>query len=160
MQENDYVIVSRDAIRESRGIYWIPKQEEYISEIEEFEVRAAIKNGLNPIIDATNLNPTTIEKWKNLAKELGCNIDFKLFKIDFKTALERDIQRTHPVGEKVLKNFFYKYFPEEMEIYNTDPRLKQDNFQQSIDINKENCIVVDIDGTHVPVKPFPLTSGV
>ena len=156
-KDNNYVIVNRDAIRESRGTYWLPRQENYISDIEEFEVRSAIKHGLTPIIDATNLNPKTIEKWKNLAEELGCDIEFKLLKIDFKTALERDQQRPRPVGEKVLKSFFYNYFPEEMEIYNTDPRLKQDNFQNSIDINKENCIVVDCDGSlclHAGRSPY------
>lgn len=151
------VIINRDSIRESRGTYWLPEQEDYISDIEEFEVRSAIKHGLTPIIDATNLNPSTIQKWENLAKELSCNIEIKPFKIDFKTALERDQQRPRPVGEKVLKSFFYKYFPKEMEEYFTDPRLKQNNFQQEIDINKENCIIVDIDGTlccHAGRSPY------
>lgn len=156
-KDSSYVIVNRDAIRESRGTYWLPRQEGYISDIEEFEVRSAIKHGLNPIIDATNLNPKTIEKWENLAKELGCEIELKPLKIDFETALKRDQQRPRPVGEKVLKSFFYKYFPEELEIYNTDPRLKQANFQRTTDISKENCVLVDIDGTlalHAGRSPY------
>lgn len=156
-KNKDCVIINRDSIRESRGTYWLPEQEDYISDIEEFEVRSAIKHGLTPIIDATNLNPSTIQKWENLAKELSCNIEIKLFKIDFKTALERDQQRPRPVGEKVLKSFFYKYFPKEMEEYFTDPRLKQNNFQQEIDINKENCILLDVDGTcalHAGRSPY------
>ena len=28
------VIVSRDAIRHARGVYWVPEQEKYISQIE------------------------------------------------------------------------------------------------------------------------------
>ena len=67
-----YVIVNRDSIREARGEYWIPEQEDYISDMEEYGVRSAIKRKLIPIIDATNLNPKTIAKWENLAKELNC----------------------------------------------------------------------------------------
>ena len=156
-KNKNYVIINRDSIRESRGTYWLPEQEDYISDIEEFEVRSAIKYGLTPIIDATNLNPSTIQKWENLAKELGCNIEIKPFKIDFKTALERDQQRPRPVGEKVLKSFFYKYFPKEMGEYFTDPRLKQNNFQQELDFDKENCILLDVDGTcalHAGRSPY------
>lgn len=34
----DWVIVSRDAIRESRGDYWIPEQESYISLSKSFKL--------------------------------------------------------------------------------------------------------------------------
>lgn len=60
--KTDWVIVNRDSLREGRGDYWIPSQEEYISDLEEFSVKAAINRGLNVIIDATNLNPKTIDK--------------------------------------------------------------------------------------------------
>ena len=53
-KNQNYVIVSRDNIREARGDYWIPAQEDYISAIEEFEIRKAIEMELTPIIDATN----------------------------------------------------------------------------------------------------------
>lgn len=150
----DHVIVSRDAIRESRGTYWIPSQEDYISDIEEFEVRSAIKHNLVPIIDATNLNPNTIAKWKKLAGELNCSIEFKAFKIDFKTALERDGQRDRPVGKKVLESFFSRYFPEEFRAYYTDLRI----FKEP-DPNKQDCIICDLDGTlaiHQGRNPYDL----
>ena len=110
-----YVIVSRDSIRESRGQYWIPDQESYISEIEEFEVRTALKHNLIPIIDATNLNPVTIDKWKKVAEEEDAEIDFKLVYVPFKTAVERDKQRDRQVTEKVIKRFYLKYFEKEFD---------------------------------------------
>jgi len=136
--KKDWVIVSRDNIRDSTGEYWVPEREQYISDVEEFQIRSAIKNKLNVIIDATNLNPKTIEKWKNLAEELQVEIDFKLFKIDFKTALERDGNRSRPVGKKVLKGFFLRYFPDEF----SDKRaiISKDKL-------KKDCIIVDLDGT-------------
>jgi F0F1-type ATP synthase epsilon subunit len=36
--KKDWVIVNRDAIRNMRGDYWIPEQETYISEIEDFMI--------------------------------------------------------------------------------------------------------------------------
>ena len=106
----DWVIVNRDSLREGRGEYWIPSQEDYISDLEEFSVRAAIKRGYNVIIDATNLNPKTIDKWNKIANETNSSIEFKEFYISFKEALERDKNRERSVGEKVLKRFYQQYY--------------------------------------------------
>ena len=137
-----YVIVNRDSIRESRGEYWVPDQEDYISDMEEYAVRSAIKRGLIPIIDATNLNPKTIEKWENLAKELNCEIEYKKFYIPFKEALERDSKRERSVGKKVLIKFYTKYFYDEY--------VKEVGYDDRI-INKGNhktpCVIIDLDGT-------------
>ena len=158
LKDKSYVIVSRDAIREARGEYWIPEYEDYISDIEEFEIRSAIKHNLNPIIDATNLNPKTIAKWKNLAEELNVNIEFKMFEIDFATALERDSKRERSVGKKVLERFFRDYFPNQLKAYYTDDRLKKPFY--SYNDEKEDCIIVDLDGTvclHNGRSPYDLT---
>ena len=110
-EDPNKVIVSRDDIRASRGKYWIPEQEDYISDVEEFEIRAAIKRGLSPIIDATNLNPKTIDKWDKLASELNVELEtIALPYVPFKEALERDKNRERPVGEKTLKSFYLRYY--------------------------------------------------
>lgn len=137
-----YVIVNRDSIRESRGEYWIPDQEDYISDMEEYAVRSAVKRNLIPIIDATNLNPKTIEKWENLAKELNCEIEYKKFYIPFTEALERDSKRERPVGKKVLIKFYTKYFYDEYvkEVGYDDRKIYEGN-------HKSPCVVIDLDGT-------------
>lgn len=122
MHEEDptKVIVSRDEIRASRGKYWIEEQENYISDIEEFEIRSAIKHGLSPIIDATNLNPKTIDKWEKLSVELGVDLE-KIFLpyIPFAEALARDIKRGQEggraVGEKTLRSFYKRYYWDQYE---------------------------------------------
>ena len=136
-----YVIVSRDAIRESRGDYWIPEQEDYITVLEEFAVISAIGRDLIPIIDATNLNPKTIEKWEATAREFNCEIEYKRFYVPFKEALARDKARSRPVGEKVLKRFYSQYFHEEYV-----KEVGYDNVQIRPHNNKPNCVVFDIDG--------------
>ena len=50
----------------------------------------AITNDLNVIIDATNLNPKTIEKWEKIAEEDCVEIEYKLFEIPYKEALDVD----------------------------------------------------------------------
>lgn len=138
-----YVIVSRDSIRESRGQYWIPDQESYISEIEEFEVRTALKHNLIPIIDATNLNPSTIDKWKKVAEDEDAEIDFKLVYVPFKTAIERDKQRDRQVTEKVIKRFYLKYFENDFrrEVY-TDS-----TYRMNQDKSLPKAVLVDLDCT-------------
>ena len=138
------VIVCRDSIREATGKNWVPSRENYISEIEEFQVMAAIKNNLEEIIDATNLNLKTIEKWKTLAEKFKVKIDFKPFYVDFKTALELDSSRTGQVGRKTLESFYLRYFPSALKEYYTDDRLKTQHPEKN---DKVKCIIVDLDGT-------------
>ena len=73
-EDKSYVIVNRDSIRNSRGDYWIPSQEDYITSIEEFSIKNALGRGYNVIVDATNLNPITINKWKVIADEFNAEI--------------------------------------------------------------------------------------
>ena len=138
-----YVIVNRDSIRNARGEYWIPDQEDYISDIEEYGVRSAINRNLIPIIDATNLNPKTIEKWENLAKEFDCEIEYKNFYVSFKEALDRDSKRERSVGKKVLVKFYTKYFYDEYvkEVGCDNRKIYEGN-------HRTLCIVVDLDGTN------------
>lgn len=140
LEDRTRVIVSRDAIRESRGEYWLPDQEDYISEIEMFQVKTALKHNLTPIIDATNLNPKTIEKWKNLAEEENVEIKWIECVVDFKEACKRDEERGNKVGKKVLKKFYQQYYPQLLYKFQDDRLLKP--FE-----SKPKVILCDLDGT-------------
>lgn len=137
-ENQNYVIVSRDNIRESRGEYWIPSQEDYISSIEEFQIRTAVEMGLTPVIDATNLNKKTLDKWNSLAKELNATLTIHELEVpSFKEALKRDNNRKRPVGEKVLRRFYLDYYPHLMEEYRYMKEFT----------GKPQTIIVDLDGT-------------
>lgn len=140
--KTDWVIVNRDSIREGRGDYWVPSQEDYISNLEEFSIRAAIKRNYNVIIDATNLNPKTQEKWRKIAEETKSSIEFKEFYVPFKEALERDKNRERSVGEKVLKNFYLKYYPDKYA-----EEMKDKRFILKQDWTLPSCVICDLDGT-------------
>ena len=107
--KKDWVIVNRDSIREGRGDYWIPEQEKFISELEVFHIRKALEYGLNVIIDATNLNPTTLAKWDAIAKEFSAEVEIKSFDIPLDEAIRRDSERSRSVGEKVIRDFYNRY---------------------------------------------------
>ena len=137
-KNQNYVIVSRDNIREARGDYWIPAQEDYISAIEEYEVRTALDMELTPVIDATNLNPKTLEKWERIAGECGAKLDIREMEIPtYEEALLRDANRERPVGEKVMRRFYTEYYPDKME-----ETRKMKEFT-----DKPKVVIVDIDGT-------------
>lgn len=109
----EWVIVNRDSIRDMLGIYWIPKRENLVTIIEENMITAALSEGFNVIVDATNLNPKTIARWNELvAKFDNVEIETKEFKISLRKAIFRDWKRGlfggRSVGKKVVKRFYYK----------------------------------------------------
>lgn len=144
--KNNTVIVCRDSIRESRGDYWVPSQENYITAIENASVEQALSMKYDVIIDATNLNSKVIQKWKNVADKYKCDIEFKEFYIPFEEAVKRDSNedRTHHIGKKEIKKFYKTYYPERLE-----EEMKQTITHPvyPINTNLSPCIICDIDGT-------------
>lgn len=121
------VIVCRDSIREGCGDYWVPFREEYISLIEETMVTTALSYDLIPIIDGTNLNKKVIEKWKFIAKVNKADIEFIEVIESYEVALWRDADRGNKVGEKVLRNFYERYYPELLKEDKKDNLLVEGN---------------------------------
>jgi predicted kinase len=142
--KTDWVIVNRDSLRNMRGDYLISSQEDYISDIEQSAVEFALKRNLNIIIDATNLNPNTVNKWKTISSNYNAEIEFKEFKITFKEAVERDSKRENPVGEKVIKRFFRMYYPE--QLVNESLQTVQ-HYRIPINNGLPKAVICDIDGT-------------
>lgn len=107
--KKDWVIINRDSLRNMRGDYWIPDQENLISKWEEFCIKSAIKENLNIIIDATNLNPKTLKKWTDLCSLYGLEPEFKFFRISVEECIKRDSKRENPVGEAVIMRMYNSY---------------------------------------------------
>lgn len=133
--KKDWVIVSRDSIRESRGDYWIPEQEDYITEVENGSITSALAAKLNVIIDATNFNPAVIDRFKNYAEITNSDFEIKVFNISLSEAIIRDKCRARSVGEKVIRRFHKKY------LSNT-PKIKAVQNE-----SLKPAYIVDIDGT-------------
>lgn len=107
----DTIIVCRDSLRYARGIYWVPKQEPYITVIEYEAVKWGLEMGYNVIIDATNLNPKTLRKWEVLATKYHAEIKYIKLEVSLEECLKRNSNpdRDHEVPEETIKQFFNKY---------------------------------------------------
>lgn len=111
--KHTWIRINRDDIRLMCGDYWSPFREksEIITEYEELMVRQALKHNYNVIIDATNLNPKTQAKWKQIASEFNANLKFMNFIVSYKEAIKRDKTRDLQVGEDTIRMFYRKYYP-------------------------------------------------
>lgn len=105
------VIVSMDSLRDMRGVYWVPEQEEYIQDLEEYAVYRALEKGYDVIVDATNLNDKKINKWKVMATKFNIECEFIMCYATVDECIQRDKfpDRTHHVGENVIRGFFERY---------------------------------------------------
>jgi predicted kinase len=107
--KTDWFRVCRDDIRNMRGDYWIQEQERLIETMEDALVAYAMGQDLNVLVDATNLNPKIISKWKTMASNFEYDIEFLMFYISLEEAIERDSKRDRQVGEEVIKRFYNQY---------------------------------------------------
>lgn len=138
----DYVRICRDDLRNMRGTYWLPKQEDMISSWENALILEALDRGHNVIIDAMNLNTKHVTKLQNLIADY-CSTHTLFFpKFEFKdftdvpldVCIKRDLQRPNSIGEKMIRQTYNKYLAPKVEPYKYDGSLP-------------NAIIVDLDGT-------------
>lgn len=135
IKENDnWIRINRDDLRNMKGKYWVPSHEKLITEWENQIAISALQNGNNVLIDATNLSPS---RNYNKIKEFEINGDLRNeiyhrtveFPIYPEDAIERDIKRENPVGKEVIIRMYKKYMAPER------------------DYDKPPAVIFDIDGT-------------
>ncbi len=68
-----------------------------------------LAKGQNVIIDDTNLNPKTLQSWKDLAKELDAKIEVMRIDTPWEVCVLRDNEREKDVGSTVIKNMALQY---------------------------------------------------
>jgi predicted kinase len=155
----DTIIVSRDSFRlqfcgndYSRMFVDMDKtKEDLITSLENTAIESALQSGYNVIVDATNLNPKTINRMYKLAD--GANltkedIEFKEFYIPFRDAVERDRLRKAStgqyVGKRVLQSFYERYYPEKYK-EELEKTVKPFRHFQQPDLTR--AVICDLDGT-------------
>lgn len=135
--DTSYVRVCRDDLRRMRGIYWLLDQEDTISEWERNCVHDAFYASKNVVIDATNLNPKVITKWKSMASKWKAEFEIKFFDVPVIECIERDALRTEgKVGAKVIMDMFNRYLKDKVMF----TPITQDK-------SLPHAIIVDLDGT-------------
>ncbi len=68
-----------------------------------------LKKKINVIIDDTNLNPGTMQSWKDLAKDLATVEIVDMTDVPVEECVFRDAQREKMVGGTVIKNMALRY---------------------------------------------------
>lgn len=132
-KNKDWVRVCRDDLRNMRGTYWLPKQENLITEWERSLVKVALGAGKSVVLDATNLNPVFYEEFKKSITNKGIIFEDKWFTCDVEECIKRDLKRPNSVGDKVIRQMHLRY-SEAPKQYKGMPR-------------KPKAVIFDIDGT-------------
>lgn len=148
---NNYVCVSRDDFRFSFRNEPIldPKGEKFITEMVELAITRAIKNKYNVIVDQTNVNHKYLVSMVEFCEKLA-DVEFKIFDIPLKVAMERDKARERSVGEEVLKRMYKNYLDLFQLNFDFSTRKKKPYIAEGIsfkDNGKPKAILFDIDGT-------------
>lgn len=131
MEDGNVMRVNRDEIRAMLFKSWKGKKEQVVTEIEEATIRAAGSAGYSIIIDDTNLNPSTLQRWKSLAIKLGVALVEESFETPIETCIERDrlrVGKAH-VGRAIIENMALSY--------NLIPPVPTD----------QKVVIFDVDGT-------------
>lgn len=104
------VIISRDAIRESLGTYWIESREEYVKHIEQQMVKSALEYGYNVIIDNTNMDKLQNKNWGWIAELNDAEIEFKQCYLPKEECKIRNkCKDRREVPEEFIDEFFEKW---------------------------------------------------
>jgi predicted kinase len=107
----DAMRVNRDEIRRMLFHKWQGHKEKVVTQIESAAIRSIILSGFDAIVDDTNLNPSTISKWKDLALELDVPLVEKHYETPIETCILRDSLRAgrEKVGRAVIEGMALNY---------------------------------------------------
>ena len=113
---NTRVRVNRDDIRRMLGPYFFTKErEKLVTLIESTAIREGLKKNFDVVIDATNLNPKVVNKWKTYVESIAKDQDIEFEIINFNTPVEECIIRDKNrkgdecVGEQVIMRMYNNY---------------------------------------------------
>ena len=107
--------------------------ENFILQVRDAIILEAIDKGKHVIIDDTNLAPKHEARIRGLIKGKAELVIQDFTDVSLETCIERDLNRTASVGEKVIRGM-HKQFLMQVETYTENPELPW-------------AIIVDIDGT-------------
>lgn len=111
--DNKTIIVNRDDIRSMCGKYWVPDRDDLITVFEDTMIYTALNNEYNVIVDATNLNPKTIEKLNIFARSTRSEIEYRKLIINplhaYLRVLFRALKGGRYISYRVIRNFYNRY---------------------------------------------------
>jgi predicted kinase len=144
-----YKRVNRDLMREMLDADQCHNRNElFINVIRDRTVEYALGKGYDVILSDTNLRPDTFNSMVEIGRRIGnVRVMEKKFDIPLKVCKERNRNRDRVVPEHVIDRM-YKKFKNIKDIPNKDVYVAAGEIQPpEWDESKQDCIIVDIDGT-------------
>lgn len=108
--------------------------ESYILSLRDEIIISSLVQGKNVVVDDTNLDPKHLIAFESIAGEFLADFEIRFFDTDLQECIRRNALREKPVPEKVIYTMHERYLTPPPQVITYDD-------------NKEECIIVDIDGT-------------
>ena len=137
------VRLNYDDLRNMMGTYWVPNREGMLKVIEDAFLIKAVQKGYDIVIDNMNLNPKTIARYEEWAKQYNYELERILFDTPVEECIRRDKDRPEPIGEMVIKRTWNTY--RNYIIQESIKKMKEKEMKQNP--NLPHCILVDMDAT-------------
>ena len=130
-----WVRVNKDDLRAMLNNSKFSKENEsYVLSLRDEIIISSLVQGKNVVVDDTNLDPKHLIHFESIAGEFLSDFEIRFFDVDVNECIRRNALREKPVPEKVIYTMYERYIK---------PPVKTVEY----DDNKEECIIVDIDGT-------------
>jgi predicted kinase len=130
-----WVRVNKDDMRAMLNNSKFSKDNEsYILSLRDEIIISSLVQGKNVVVDDTNLDPKHLIAFESIAGEFLADFEIRFFDTDVQECIKRNALREKPVPEKVIYAMNERYLTPPPAVIEYDD-------------NKEECIIVDIDGT-------------
>lgn len=127
-----------------------PKGEKMVTEMVNNAIALAIRSKYNVLVDQTNVNIKYLNQMVEFCEKLG-DVEFKIFDVPVKVAIERDKNRDATVGEEVINRMYKNYLTLFESNFDFSTRKKKAHVATNIKWKRNgslpNAVLFDIDGT-------------
>lgn len=130
-----WVRVNKDDMRAMLNNSKFSKDNEsYILALRDEIIISSLVQGKNVVVDDTNLDPKHLIAFESIAGEFLSDFEIKFFDVDITECIRRNALREKPVPEKAIYAMYERYIKPPQQVIEYDD-------------SKEECIIVDVDGT-------------
>ena len=130
-----WVRVNKDDLRAMLNNSKFSKDNEsYILALRDEIIISSLVQGKNVVVDDTNLDPKHLIAFESIAGEFMSDFEIKFFDVDITECIRRNALREKPVPKKVIYQMYERYIKPPQQVIEYDD-------------SKEECIIVDVDGT-------------
>lgn len=154
--------INRDDLRmELLGSYWTGKKEdeELVTVTQTARAREALAQGKDVYIDDTNLNPISLNHWRNIAEEHDGKVQtaIKDFDVSPEECIRRDAERIkrgeRGTGPDVINTMVARAYTKQGRMPSLPKSLTQQIKPAPPSHLRPNVVVFDVDGTLCDVRP-------